>query len=172
MTTCQAIHDCAFICGACGTASATDMVTIQRISEFPCKTCGAKMLSKVELDSKGTVWNPEIHTGSKRKRKDGTWMPRRQGVTTDTDTVNKQDDQKTQYTLVHMPFVAEMAQNLQEGIKHGRERDDWKNIEWTPETRDRYVNALLRHTFEGFDAAAIACNAMIIYYHDNNLEKK
>jgi hypothetical protein len=73
---------------------------------------------------------------------------------------------KTPYSLVHAPFVASMARNLQLGIKNGRKRDDWKKMEWNPEVRAQYMDALLRHTLEGFDAAAIACNAMIIAYHD------
>lgn len=82
------------------------------------------------------------------------------------DTNTGKELGKTPYSLVHAPFIAAMARNLQEGIKNGRKRDDWQRMEWNPEVRAQYMDALQRHTLEGFDAAAIACNAMIIAYHD------
>lgn len=84
----------------------------------------------------------------------------------EVDPETKKETDKTPLSLVDFEFVGGMARVLAEGNKNGRVRDDWQLLKWTPEVRAQYMDALLRHTMEEFDPAAIACNAMIIAWHD------
>ena len=72
--------------------------------------------------------------------------------------------------LVDLEFVEEMAVVLQNGIKHGRKANDWKNLK--KNKVDEYRNKILRHLL-AFDRsrqlstklihlASIACDAMIL----------
>jgi hypothetical protein len=79
----------------------------------------------------------------------------------------KDDSEKTKYTLLDFEFLKAMSDNMANGLVKDRKPNDWKKIKWTPETEAQYMSALLRHTLEGFNPAAIACNAMIIAYHQN-----
>jgi hypothetical protein len=74
-------------------------------------------------------------------------------------------DRKTRFALLDFGFLGEMARNMAKGLKSGRAPGDWMGLEWDQETEDQYMNALLRHTLEDFNPAAIACNAMIIWWH-------
>jgi len=74
------------------------------------------------------------------------------------------DPKKSKMALVDLNFVAAIADIINEGVKNGREIDDWKTLDWTSDLQIEYVSALLRHTRDE-DWAAVAANAMILHHH-------
>jgi hypothetical protein len=87
------------------------------------------------------------------------------------DPAAAKDTTKPRLSLLEGDFLAEMADTMAEGIRDGRSAGSWKDLDWTPETRASYMDALLRHTLLDFDAAAVACNAMIISYNDAKVKQ-
>jgi hypothetical protein len=75
--------------------------------------------------------------------------------------------EKTDYSLLDWDFLGEMAENMQKGLKKGRNRGDWQRLAPTQENKDQYFAALIRHAVDLHKghpeaAAAVACNAMIL----------
>jgi len=81
---------------------------------------------------------------------------------------------KTRMDLIDLNFVSVMADCLHEGLRGDRSPFDWQNLE--PDfARSRHMAKILRHLRDYGNAdnavdrckhaAAIACNAMILWYH-------
>lgn len=85
---------------------------------------------------------------------------------------HRKDTTKPPLSMVNGDFLAAMACNMRDGVRDGRNRDDWMRIEWDSETRAHYMDALLRHAHIDFDPIAVACNAMIIWYNDRKMKRQ
>lgn len=83
--------------------------------------------------------------------------------------VNKPDG-KPRPSLVDAGFIMAMAEVMEAGLKGGRNREDWQRVE-RQQAIEEYRDALLRHAFgqgpedERQHLAAVACNAMILWWH-------
>lgn len=83
--------------------------------------------------------------------------------------VNKPDG-KVRPSLVDAGFIMAMAEVLEAGLKGARKREDWQRIP-RPQALEECRDALLRHAFgqgpedERQHLAAVACNAMILWWH-------
>lgn len=69
---------------------------------------------------------------------------------------------KVRLELVDFGFLIEMAKVMQEGIRDGRKPGDWQK----PDQADKR-GSLLRHYARG-EWAAVAVNAMILWWHERN----
>jgi len=79
---------------------------------------------------------------------------------------------KTPFHLLDFDFLAAMAENMRKGLTEGREEHDWYKIEPTQKNIEEYFSAAMRHLMKGVPGrggerealAAVACNAMIMWY--------
>ncbi len=89
---------------------------------------------------------------------------------------HSKDVTKTPFHLIPLDFIAAMAHTMKVGINDLRTCNDWMRLTWNDEVFDQYYSALLRHVRKASDPetdlikasrhwAAVACNAMILWYH-------
>jgi hypothetical protein len=89
-------------------------------------------------------------------------------------TPNTEPD-KTPFHHADLGFLAAMCETFAAGVKHDRAPGDWKRLPW-PASREEYVAKVLRHLRDYTEAttpeeraahaAAIGCNANILWHHE------
>lgn len=97
------------------------------------------------------------------------------------------DTTKTPFYLVPLSFVAAMSSIMLRGLQSGSGRVPfgWQRLDWTLDTKRHYYSALLRHVHAAWspigeatsDArasnwASVACNAMIMWFYENQRGRK
>lgn len=92
-------------------------------------------------------------------------------------TVDEPATKSPAFELFDFDFAAAMCDNWAEGIKDGRQANDWQTMEWDKETRAKYLGKTLRHMYQCINAtnpgeakkhaAAVACNANILWRRES-----